>query len=311
MRQVPFEGVDMATARTGSAANSNSNGVELHGLLLRLAPQWRERLPADVQFRRRLDARGHHLAANLADGEEFCAALLAAVPALPDLNGRLELSLIPVSLAPGESTALLGSGSWLRLNLRWGESTAAVAFDRLGNRLGGRLDASLAKLGAVASYSLLPFHVSQAFHFPVHWIDRERAILTPPGGYGRVLFVDDEPMVLDVHRQSMESLGYEVITAQSGLDALRLFRAAPHAFDLVLSDQSMPEMDGNQLALAIRDLDSRIPIVLCTGLATIGAQATADRAGVTAILEKPFTLEELAVLLRKALRQYRRQGAAD
>ena len=301
----------MASSDSGSPSESAQHGVELHGVLLRQAPQWSERLPAAVQFRRRLDGRGYHVQANASDCAVFCEALLAAAAALPGLRDRVELSLIPVAIPSGEATSLLASGDWLRLNLRWprSDSFASIAFDLPGNCLGSQVDASLQQLAAVASYSVLPQQLSQAYHFPVHWIDPERAIPTPRGGHGRVLFVDDEPMVLEVHRQSMESLGYEAVTVQSGNEALELFRAAPDAFDLVLSDQSMPEMDGNQLARAIRDLDANIPIVLCTGLATLGAQALAESSGVSAILEKPFTLEELAQLLRGALHGTGQLGA--
>lgn len=294
----------MAARIADVRANMEDGGVELHALLLSQAARWRDQLPRGVQFRRRLDGRGHYIRASAADSEAFCEALLAATVGLTELRDSLELSLIPVTIPRAPSLATrIPSGNWLRISLRWtrADSKQAVGFALPGSCLGQTIEPAMERIGAFADHCILPRHWTQAIHIPVQWIDPERAITTPRGGFGRILYVDDEPMVLEVHRQSIESLGYEVVPMQSALEALALFRTAPHAFELVISDQSMPQMDGDALARAIREINPDIPILLSTGLAAPDPRSAAERSHVTAILEKPFTLDELAQALRAAL----------
>ncbi|MEJ2039431.1 MAG: PAS domain S-box protein, partial [Desulfosarcinaceae bacterium] len=89
-------------------------------------------------------------------------------------------------------------------------------------------------------------------------------------GSETILLVDDEQMVLEVGRDLLEHLGYEVICADSGQKALDIFRRDPGAVDLVLLDMVMPEMGGKEIFQAMRKIRFDIPVLLCSGYSLSG-----------------------------------------
>jgi CheY-like chemotaxis protein len=105
----------------------------------------------------------------------------------------------------------------------------------------------------------------------------------------KILVVDDDPLVLMGTVDMLEDLGHDVIQAGSGRDALQLLQDSA-GFDLVLSDQSMPQMTGAQLAQRIREQFPELPIVLATGYADLPPELPA---GIRR-LGKPFSQNELA-----------------
>lgn len=111
---------------------------------------------------------------------------------------------------------------------------------------------------------------------------------TGDGARLKVLCVDDEPMVCSTIRRSLQYEKHEVEEADCGKTALELFKnahAMGHCFDVVVSDLSMPNMDGRQVARAMRDLCSRVYIVLLTGWTP---SALEDKiAGIDETLSKP------------------------
>jgi PAS domain S-box-containing protein len=128
-----------------------------------------------------------------------------------------------------------------------------------------------------------------------------RGPAAPRGGRERVLVVDDEPALVSLGQRLLGRLGYRVTGLTSSREALALVRADPSAFDLVITDLTMPPPTGLELAEALRDLRPGLPVVLCTGF---GDAVTADRAanlGITATAHKPFTSEGLAAVVRAAL----------
>ena len=106
-----------------------------------------------------------------------------------------------------------------------------------------------------------------------------------------ILVVDDDPLVLMGTVDMLEDLGHEVMQASSGRQALDLLKAS-HV-DLVLSDQSMPQMTGAQLAVTIRESYPDLPIILATGYADLPP----DIPGGIRRLGKPFSQKELAQML--------------
>ena len=124
---------------------------------------------------------------------------------------------------------------------------------------------------------------------------------TLPSGDERVLFVDDEVPITDMMRQKLERLGYSVITRNSSLEALELFRVKPGDFDLVITDMTMPDMTGEKLALKLLDIRPDIPIILCTGYSKRISDEIAADMGVKALLYKPVASADLAKAIREAL----------
>ncbi len=118
---------------------------------------------------------------------------------------------------------------------------------------------------------------------------------------GRILLAEDEPMVAEFMRELMESWGLDVAAATDGASALALFDADPDAFDLVLSDQTMPRLTGIELARAVTARRPALPVLLYTGLADGLTPERLSAAGVRAALAKPVDPAELLALLRAHL----------
>ena len=126
-----------------------------------------------------------------------------------------------------------------------------------------------------------------------------------PYGQGRLLFVDDEPALVRLGYSVLTQLGYDVTAYTSSVEALAAFQAAPHHFDLVITDYTMPQMTGEALARALRSLRPDIPIILETGFShTIDAER-ATALGINAFLLKPWTVRELARTIAQVLAQGR------
>jgi PAS domain S-box-containing protein len=122
-----------------------------------------------------------------------------------------------------------------------------------------------------------------------------------PTGGDSILFIDDEEMLVNMTREMLKKLGYQVVAQTSSLEALRLFQAQPEKFDLVITDQTMPHMTGMQLAQEFRHLRPDIPIILCTGYSEKVSAGNIKAAGINDLLMKPIVMRNLAETIRKVL----------
>jgi len=122
-----------------------------------------------------------------------------------------------------------------------------------------------------------------------------------PRGKERILFIDDEQPLIEIGRQMLVRLGYEVVSTSSSIDGLNQFLADPGRFDLVISDMTMPNITGDVLAKKIMEIDPRVPIILCTGFSERISEAQARSLGISALLMKPLGMRSLAKTVRSAL----------
>lgn len=122
-----------------------------------------------------------------------------------------------------------------------------------------------------------------------------------PRGTEHILVVDDDIMLLDVIKRGLNSLGYHVTIETGSLDAIRKFKVHPDEYDLVITDMSMPEMDGDQMSLVMRNLRSDIPMIMCTGFSAQMCEDVAQKKGFAAFLMKPVQLGDLARVVRRIL----------
>ena len=132
-------------------------------------------------------------------------------------------------------------------------------------------------------------------------IDVSVAKESPPVGDEQILFIDDEETLVQIGRQMLERLGYKVSTKSCSVKALEDFREDPMKFDLVITDQTMPNMTGEVLAKEMMQIRSDIPIILCTGFSHLVDQKKSQLIGIRAFLMKPLILRDLAVTIRKVL----------
>ena len=121
-------------------------------------------------------------------------------------------------------------------------------------------------------------------------------------GVGHILFVDDEPAIARMGCLMLESIGYKVTTRTSSPEALELFKEKPDAFDLIVTDMTMPSMTGDVLATEIRKIRSDIPIILCTGYSRKMNEESAKKMGINAFVYKPFIKSDFAKTVRRVLK---------
>ncbi len=116
-------------------------------------------------------------------------------------------------------------------------------------------------------------------------------------GQGRVMVVDDEPMITDVVGRGLRKLGFQVTGFVDGIEALEVFRKDPDAFDVVITDQTMPNITGFELASHLSSIRPNLPIILSTGYTKTIDESEMRTAGISYFLSKPLKIIELATLL--------------
>ncbi len=126
---------------------------------------------------------------------------------------------------------------------------------------------------------------------------------TYPTGDEKILIVDDEPSIAKLGQRMLERLGYDVTVLNSSLAALETIKKNPEAFDLIITDMTMPELTGDKLAKEVLSLNSFMPIVICTGFSERIDQKKSDDLGIKAFLMKPVILKDLSNTVRKVLDQ--------
>lgn len=122
-----------------------------------------------------------------------------------------------------------------------------------------------------------------------------------PCGSENILLVDDEKHIVELEKQVLESLGYHITARTSSVEALEAFRAAPMRFDILVTDQTMPNMSGMDLVKAARQIRSNLPAILCTGYSERMIHDKLQAAGIQAVLLKPIANSDLAHTLRNVL----------
>lgn len=115
----------------------------------------------------------------------------------------------------------------------------------------------------------------------------------PRGGGETVLVVDDEAVVRDISKQTLETFGYRVVTACDGAEAVAIYAERRAEIDVVLTDMMMPVMDGPSMIRVLLRMDPKVRIIAASGLNANGMVAKASNAGVQDFIPKPYTAEAL------------------
>ncbi len=122
-----------------------------------------------------------------------------------------------------------------------------------------------------------------------------------PTGSERILFVDDEEALVEMGEDILAELGYEVTSRMNSREALALLKEGPSRFDLVITDQTMPDITGIELAREVLVIRPDMPVIICTGFSHTANEESAKAAGITAFAMKPLTRREIARTIRKVL----------
>ena len=120
-------------------------------------------------------------------------------------------------------------------------------------------------------------------------------------GAEKILFVDDEVAIVKLGILMLERHGYQVTGKISSLDALALFKSDPYQFNLVITDMSMPLMDGTELAQKIMGIRPDMPVIICTGFSEHIDEIIASSLNIRAYIKKPILRVELTTVVREVL----------
>jgi CheY-like chemotaxis protein len=296
---------------------TSSDRIPLHEILHELSQDLRSELPAEIRLRRQIEGQGLIAKGPASALRAACAALVRNfVGELLPAGGSLELSLIGVHVDDDGFARRRGIG--LGLHLRLGVRAApadpesdhrvfvGASAEDLDDAILSRISSALARHDARLSLHGISEGLQLAHvYFPV--VNPEAAISDEiRHGCGTVLFVDDDDALVDIHRRSIESMGYEVIECTAATHALELVGRFPDDFDVVISDLGMPDMSGDELAKRIRSVAPDLPVGLSTGLAVASGDLAAPGGELEILLAKPFSLEELGEAL-DTLRKSRRK----
>jgi signal transduction histidine kinase/CheY-like chemotaxis protein len=277
-------------------------------------------LPPEVRLERRLDAVDTVV---LGDATQFHQVTMNlctnAVHAMPR-GGVLTVTLDRVILSERGifSHGTLAAGPYVRLMVSDTGSGIPPAvlermFDpffttkRVGTGLGlGLVHGIVADFGGAIDVET---HVGAGTTFTI-WLPA--AVHTPrlltespadvPRGRGEtVMIVDDERPLVALAEETLAELGYEPVGFDSSVAALQAFRADPQRFDLVVTNESMPDLMGTELALEIRQMRPDISIILMSGYSELQLSERAQAVGIIHVLRKPLTRRDLAEPVARAL----------
>ena len=277
----------------------------------------RASLPTTIEIRQNLESESGTVLANPTQIHQVLINLCTnSAQAMREKGGVLE-----VSLEDAASNHDLKPGAYVRLTVRdTGSGIAPEIVERIfdpyfstsepeqGTGMGLAVVHGIVEStgGTIAVDSKLGEGTAIHVFFPriTSQVTPEARVLSPfPSGNERILFVDDEKALVDIGVQLLEHLGYRVVARTSSIEALEAFRNQPEKFDLVVSDQTMPNMTGEMLARELIRIRPDIPIVLCTGYSEMISEEKATALGIKKLIMKPILMREISQTIRQILDQ--------
>jgi CheY-like chemotaxis protein len=158
--------------------------------------------------------------------------------------------------------------------------------------------------GIITCYSAVGIGTTFNVYLPAYIkkeVDKQQPFKKSLRGNETVLLVDDEKVIIDVAKKMMESLGYKVLTAKGGNEAISLFKRKHNSIDLVILDMIMPYMGGKEVFDQLKIIDPEVRVLLASGYSLKGqAQEIMDR-GCRGFIQKPFDTIDLSRKIREVI----------
>ncbi len=282
----------------------------------------RSTLPTTIEIRQKIDA---NCGAVLGDPTQIHQVIMNlctnAYHAMRDNGGVLEIKLEPVRIdsESAKSNPDLHEGDYLKLSVSdtgrgMDKETTERMFDPFfttksigeGTGLGLSVVHGIVKShdGAITFSSEPDKGTTFDIYLPQikNKIAQEIRQNEPvPRGNEYILFVDDEEPIVNIGKHILENLGYKVTAKTDSKEALKAFRKNPDKFDLVITDQTMPNMAGVEFAGKLLQIRPDIPIILMTGFSEMVTPETVKKMGIREYVKKPIVVLDLAKAIRRAL----------
>jgi len=284
----------------------------------------RSSLPSTIEINRDIDNSCRLVMADATQIHQVVMNLLTnAYHAMEDQGGKLDVTLKEVDLDLDDLQDLtMPTGPYVCLTVAdTGTGIDKYVMDRIfepyfstkkkdkGTGLGLAMVHGIVKSygGKIKVYSEPGKGSSFHVYLPVIQTQGEKKetqlVLPVEGGTERILLVDDELQIVRMEQQMLERLGYHVTVRTSSIESLEAFRSAPDKFDLIITDMTMPNMTGVELAKKIIEIKPDIPIIICTGFSEKISEHTANTMGIRGYVMKPVIKSELAKKIKEVLDQ--------
>ncbi|MBF0380003.1 MAG: PAS domain S-box protein [Magnetococcales bacterium] len=285
----------------------------------------RSTLPSTIEFKTSIDVQGHKVLMSSSHLYQVLVNICTnAGQAMGEDGGEFEFIMKPVEiLADSASTLSVAPGNFLQIMVRdTGPGISPKIQERMfepfyttkeqgkGTGLGLAVAHSIIEEcgGAIEVDSQVGKGAEFKVFFPSIKDDKKPQnvadeIASIQKGNGRVLFVDDEPSLVDVAVKMLKALGYEPVGFSDSKKALDYFLKEADSYVAVVTDQVMPGMTGNIMARKILDVRPDIPIFLCTGFSEKISDKSAAEFGFQSVFMKPVSLSELSQALKKSISQ--------
>jgi two-component system cell cycle sensor histidine kinase/response regulator CckA len=287
----------------------------------------RASVPSTIEFKQHIKAKPIIVCARPTQVHQVVMNLCAnAAQAMHSRGGQLEVRLEKMELASGqcESSPGLPPGPYCRLTVRdTGEGIDPENLERIfepyfttkeqtgGTGLGlSVVHGIVTSIGGNIAVESRP-GLGTLFTINLPMVKHAAKSKAPaqqelPRGEEHILVVDDEDFILEIMADMLRTLGYNVETANSGMEAWERFTATRDHLDAILADLTMPKMTGKQLARKIRQTGSQLPMILTTGMASEAGPQEDQEGLFAAVLPKPVKFGDLAGTLRRVLDQARK-----
>jgi len=283
----------------------------------------RATLPTTIEIIQNIDSRCGATTGNPTQIHQVIMNLCTnAFHAMQDKGGRLEVNLSEVDVDADDIFKKMGMtpGRYLRLEvIDTGQGMEPAVLTRIfepyfttkepgkGTGLGLSVTHGIVKShGGDIKVNSEPgkgttFHV----YFPLigRVITEAQTVSTEIAARGteHILLIDDEIQIVQMEQQMLQRLGYSVTLRTSSLDALDTFGKQPHKFDLVITDMTMPDLTGMDLAPQLLKIRPDIPIIICSGFSEGITEDKVKSIGIREFIQKPMAISDLAMTMRKVL----------
>jgi DNA-binding NtrC family response regulator len=122
-------------------------------------------------------------------------------------------------------------------------------------------------------------------------------------GNGTILLVDDEEMVLNLGTAIVKMLGYDVLEAKNGGEAVEIYRENKDTVDMVILDMAMPDMNGGEAYDRMKEIDPEVKVLLTSGYGIEGQATEIMKEGCNGFIQKPFSIDNLSGKIKEVLRR--------
>jgi signal transduction histidine kinase/ActR/RegA family two-component response regulator len=298
--------------------------IQVHIIVEEVFKLLRATIPATIDIRLKIDPGCGYIRGNSIQIHQVMINLCGnAAQAMEEKGGLMTVSLSPVVLDKEDLLKMpdLCPGAYIRLSVQdTGIGIPKDIIDRVfdpyfttkdvgkGSGMGLAVVHGIVKAheGALTVASTPGAGTTFDVYFPqiqtqTRQIPPEKEISSPAAGTEHILVVDDEESLVEISILRLESLGYQVTGSTSSGHALKVFMSDPKAFDLVVTDHTMPGMTGKQLAEEMLAVRPDLPIILCSGYAHHIDDPERDITGIKAFALKPIDVDELTRLIRRVL----------